>query len=159
MTEISEGPRILRSNVEHDNLNDLRRVGPNKPLGFLAISRIYSEGSSIKEMRSEAASKGLKTKLFPIGIPIAGLGRFGVSLTSSGAFFVYDEEALRHFLDKNRNILEKNKWPTDPNKFINKVTSEDVPNKTELFDVVADAFADYKNTGRLKPGQQPSKEH
>lgn len=62
--------------------------------------------------------------------------------------YVYDPVSLRDLLDKNKDVLKENGWPTDPNKFVNYVCLIIARSKSALFDLVADVFGDKTNTGR-----------
>lgn len=62
--------------------------------------------------------------------------------------YVYDPVSLRDLLNNNKDLLEANGWPTDPNKFVNYVCLITAKSKSALFDLVADAFGDKTNTGR-----------
>ncbi|OGK18652.1 hypothetical protein A3G67_02220 [Candidatus Roizmanbacteria bacterium RIFCSPLOWO2_12_FULL_40_12] len=138
-----------------NTLEDLRRVGPDKPLGYLPLSFIHRE-SGLKAIIREMRQKGLKTELFPTVEQVKPMNGRGLALpVLSANLYVYDEKALGEFLLKHKDILRHYKWPTKPDKFLKKVARKTAQSKTELFDLIADAFADYDNPGRLKPGISP----
>lgn len=119
-------------------LDDLRRVGPGKPLGYLPLSTLMEKCHiDPKAMREELENKGLKVMI------LTG-GETGVG---SGALFAYDEESLKKFLEEKAAILKKAGWPTNPESFIRHLRIS-ADKKTDLFDLIADAFGDKTNPGR-----------
>jgi hypothetical protein len=122
---------------KQNHLDDLRKVGKEKPLGYLPIDTITKIcNETIENIAKEAKIKGLSLK------------RFRREQTKSGVLYVYDKKSLGELLQKNSSTLQEAGWPTDPSAFVWKVSSTTAPNKTKLFDVIADAFADYTNQGR-----------
>ncbi|MEO6509084.1 MAG: hypothetical protein ABIO02_03955 [Patescibacteria group bacterium] len=119
-------------------LNDLRNVGNDKPLGYLPLTTLIEVCKvDPQAIRTELENRGLKTIV---------LKQEECSI-SGGALFAYHQEALEHHLEKNKKILLSNGWPTEPEKFIrhlNVVAAQ----KTELFNVIADAYGDKTNPGR-----------
>jgi hypothetical protein len=125
-------------------LNDLRKVGKDKPLGYLPLSTIQEECRTDPDaLESELRDKGIKTLRIPFNVD-----------DEAPALFAYDEAALTQHLNRNKQILESAGWPTEPEKFIDHLKVF-APHRSELFDVIADAFADADNPYRLhkpKPG-------
>jgi hypothetical protein len=72
-------------------LDDLRRVGPKKPIGYLSLTFLINT-LKIDPLKiiEEVERKGLK-------FITLGLGETDVS---GGALYVYDEKALKTLLDK-----------------------------------------------------------
>ncbi|KKU88134.1 MAG: hypothetical protein UY16_C0013G0044, partial [Candidatus Gottesmanbacteria bacterium GW2011_GWA2_47_9] len=104
-----------------------------------------NEPLTVDDLTREAKSKGLRTlRLLE-----------QESDVESGALYVYDETALQEHLERNKSILEAAGWPTTSEAFIRNLVVS-APQKTPLFDVIADAFADYTNPQRLKPGTPPA---
>ena len=121
-----------------DLLNDLRKVGPEKPLGYLPLSTLI-EICHIdpKTMQEELEKKGLKVMIL----------KYGETNVIGGALFAFDEEALRRFLEEGAAILKKAGWPTNPESFVRHLRMPAGP-KTDLFDLIADVFGDKINPGR-----------
>ncbi len=119
-------------------LGDLRRVGPTKPVGYLPISTITDickfDPAAIE---AELNARGLKTLV---------LGREECRVPA-GALYAYDETALGSFLRERESVLRAASWPTEPEAFVRHLKAL-APWRTELFDLVADAFGDKKNPGR-----------
>ncbi|MCX6734084.1 MAG: hypothetical protein NTX63_04745 [Candidatus Peregrinibacteria bacterium] len=120
-------------------LSDLERVGPNKPVGWIAIKSLTEVGqiADIEQYRAHLTRNGVKTLLLT----------FEESKVASGALFAYHEEALKNMLDRNRALLENNGWPTEPVGFIYYLKKE-APRGTDLFNFIADTFSDFNNDGR-----------
>jgi hypothetical protein len=139
-----ESPNVLGTSRQESPdairiLDDLRNIGPDKPLGYLPISTINKYlKSDMQNLIREAEEKGLFVKIFRDGeVPITG-----------GALFMADVTALDQLIKLHERTLKAFGWPIEPKEFLEYVATRHAPNKTKLFDVVADAFADYINTGR-----------
>lgn len=116
--------------VEH-----ILRVGPHKPLGYAHA------GPDVETLKAELERKGLKVEI------IKG------AYSGKDIIIVYDEEALQRLLDSRKNILQNAGWPMTAREFALKVNKEDeekVDPYTELFTLIADAFADFNNSGRIE---------
>lgn len=123
-------------------LADLRNVGPNKPMGYLPLDAIKRNCNTTPEaLQSELCAKGLKAEEL---------------YHNPHALVVWDEDALQSLLDKNQETLMASKWPTDANEFAEYIMQHSAPAYTVLFDVVADAFADYRSPGRYQLGDPPA---
>ena len=121
-------------------LNDVKRVGPEKPLGYVAISDLTDVCKiDPSKLKKELEQKGLKTILF---------GQ-GESIVNGEALYVYDENSLKSLLDNNHTMLVKSGWPTEPESFVRNLNTP-VDQGTDLFDLIADAFGDKTNIGRKK---------
>lgn len=119
-------------------LNDLRLVGPNKPVGYLPLSTITGIcKTDVAKLTQDLEQKGLKTIIF----------NQQESNVGGGALYAYDENALHKLLDTNKNLLTNSGWPTEPELFIRNLKNH-AERKTELFDLVADSFGDKTNLGR-----------
>lgn len=132
ITEYKEAERI-------NCLSDLERVGPRKPLGWMAIKSLREVGQigDIEQYRAHLTQHGVKTLLLT----------FEESGTASGALFAYHEETLKNMLERNRPLIEANGWPTEPVAFIYYLKNE-APRGTDLFNFIADTFSDFSNDGR-----------
>ena len=124
-------------------LDNLLKVGPNKPVGYLPLSTLENMKINVQELQHELEDRGITTIIL----------NPDESNVGSGALYAYDKESLRQLLQKNELILKKSNWPTDPDSFI-LYLKNNAWAKTNLFNVIADAFGDYKNRGRkiLIPG-------
>jgi hypothetical protein len=56
--------------------------------------------------------------------------------------YVYDNDALRSLLSKNVKLLRECGWPEDPDAFVDKVATYQVPVNNPLYGLIAEAFAD-----------------
>lgn len=141
---MSETPKPIgsESRVKPENirntLTDITLVGPEKPLGYLSFSFIANFGERPQQLITESETKGLNHRVIEVGS----------GETADQLLYVYDKEALQKLLDNRREVLEKVDWPIDADEFVEHVSKNNAPQETDLFDVVADAFADYENVGR-----------
>jgi hypothetical protein len=88
----------LRDLMDPDKmLDDLRGVGPDKPVGYLAVEDV---GLDIDVLRRELEGKGLVTRVFE------GKGWPGFE----GALYVYDRDALAKLLEDNSADLSDSGW-------------------------------------------------
>lgn len=118
-------------------IDDLDRVGPGKPLGYLPVSTVIKLGFDVTALMLKYAGKGLRT--FVVSQEDSNV--------SSGALYVFDREALARLLESRRQVLVDAGWPTDPESFVLRL-KETADRKTALYDLIADAFADKTNWGR-----------
>lgn len=118
-------------------IQDLLRVGPNKPLGYLPLDTIITIcGLSPYAIKQDMEARGLKTKFFTKTM----------CSISSGALFVWDEDALRKILETHSGVLNHCGWPSEPEEFVTKVAI-DTAEDGELYKVVGKCFADARFTG------------
>lgn len=122
-------------------LADLQSVGPKKPVGYLPLSTIEIFASP-DEVQKQLEEKGLSTIL----------RRPSVARVGSGALYAFDPSAVQKILDKPKNNaeLKKENWPTQAEPFVRYLSSGNFAKKGPLFDIVADAFSDFGNPGRIK---------
>lgn len=121
----------------YDLLNDLRLVGETKPLGNMPVDTLISYGQNPDGMIQEAKNRGLSALMYQ------------PDHTHYQELVVYDPQALGLLLDHNRALLEKYQWPIDPEGFARKTSTEIIPAGTPLYDLIADAFGDTDNPGRM----------
>lgn len=126
-------------NIKNNLPQDLKNVGTIKALGYMPISTLEGLGVGIAETRDFAIKNNLYYKIF----------KHGECFVGGGAFVMADLELLQKILNANKVELVRNNWPTDAKAFVDKVITINVPQKTKLFDIIADAYADYTNHGRL----------
>jgi hypothetical protein len=119
-------------------LSDLRQVGPQKPLGYLPIETLVKICKvSPESIEKELHEKGLKTlRLKDKETNIVG-----------GALYAYDEIALQELLTIHQELLEKEGWPSENEPFIKHLVVH-ADQKTDLFNLIADAFNDQSNPSR-----------
>jgi hypothetical protein len=146
MTETLEelDPAEKRAHLEQgigELLDDLRKVGPEKPLGYLPISTLVKICRvNLGQMEEELKQRGLKTVV---------LGE-EESEVDGGALYAYDEQALSSLLENNRTTLQESGWPTEPEAFVQHLKVS-AGHKTDLFDLIAEAFGDKTNPLRKNP--------
>lgn len=117
---------------EKDPLQDLWRVGPDKPLGYLPVMKIIDEcNKDVLATQQALTDTGLKTILFDDD----------ECLVYGGALYVYDKTALEAFLAEHADIIAGNNWPIDSEGFVRCVSSTNAT-QPDLYKVVAWAFAD-----------------
>ncbi len=134
-------------NARQRFLDDLYRVGPEKPMGYLPVESIvrYAKADP-DEVVQELQERGLTVVLFQ------------QPHSHSPTLYAYDEAALRDLLEQPQHVqtLQEADWPTEPGAFVRKVESDQAPMHTALFDLVADAFADPHNGLRTDPLPRPA---
>jgi ATP dependent DNA ligase C terminal region/ATP dependent DNA ligase domain len=122
---------------EKECLQDLLRVGPHKPLGYLPIETVEKWIPDFYEFKNSLKDKGLEVIVLS----------HAESNVGSGALVAYDKSALKAVLDKNKDILQREGWPFDPDKFVlyhfQHVAYRD--KDPELFNIIADCYADNRN--------------
>ena len=140
MSENIEAAPSSHSKVDtkRNILNDLTSVGPEKPLGYLSFGHITQFGQTPENLAIEAERRGLSHQVTTDQGP-EGPVKF---------LYFYDPISLQELLDKKKTILEAANWPTSSKEFVDYSSNNKAPQETDLFDVVADAFADYTNPGR-----------
>lgn len=115
-------------------LNDLELVGDKKPVGYLPLSTLVEIcGVDPESKKAELEAKGLVVHQFNYPEETTVVG---------GALYTYSHEALSRILQSNRQILEQNGWPVEPDEFVRhlKVFAED----RALYRLVMQVFADYR---------------
>lgn len=120
-------------------LSDLYNISETKFMAYetcLSLEKEYSK--DLDELRAEFEAQGHSVLI----LSDAECNFYG------GAFFVYDEEALAAHLTKHQDVLTAYEWPSEPRAFIIQVASSWAPEKTDLFDLVSDAFGDKDHPGR-----------
>lgn len=123
--------------MQRDNeelLKDLYGVWENKPVGYLPIKTL----TDICQVSIDEISTTLREKW----LTVLQLNQ-RQSNVRSGALYAYHDQALRTLLQSQKSILEKNKRPLDPDKFIRKLRIH--ATKQDLFNLIADAFGDKTN--------------
>ncbi len=111
-------------------------VGPKKPLGYVCESLVEGENWKPRALEFTFRALGLETKIMNDPNTIHG---------NVDTIYVYHREALAKLLRANEGVLNRYGWTTDPLDFIKNVNKYAARPKTDLFDLIANAFADYKN--------------
>ena len=141
----AESPPAKLEAEKKASLTEMRRIGPEKPMGFLptlTLEILYEVDP--EALKKELEGKGLKTLIIN---PDPQRPH-----TIGGALYAYDEQALGLLLEENKAILEEAGWPTETEAFVRQVESVTAPSGTKLFDLIADAFDDKTNLGRSDLG-------
>ena len=120
--------------------DDLQRIGPQKPLAYLPLPTIrFCNRENPFILQKEAINRGLLAIIFDEKDP----------RVIGGALYIADRQALGQLLDSRKKVLDQSGWPSDPEEFVKRVYIDwTTPSKTDLFDVIADAFGDYTNPNR-----------
>lgn len=131
----SHGDDIANEKPQYSN--DLQRVGPDKPLSYLPASTlIKSNGEDPLQVIQLAREKGF----------------FATAISkkdnSDATIVVADTQSLSKLLEERKSVLEFHGWPTEIDAFIKRILTQNAPEKTDLFDLIADAFGDKTNEGR-----------
>lgn len=123
-------------------LENLYLVGKKKPLGYLPLETIIKTGKSLDILIEELKAQGLQILLL----------NEEECTVYSGALYVFDESALQNLLNRNNKLLDDSGWPKIAKEFVLEVANKDVDFKinAELYDLIADAFADYTNRNRTE---------
>lgn len=121
----------LKMEYNYCYLDDIRLVGIEKILGYLPIETILNEGCTVEKMIADSHERGMKTFLFP------------QSEHACASLWSADITSLNIFLNlpQQKNILRRNKWPTEANAYIQMVHSQFAHTK-KLFELVALTFKD-----------------
>jgi hypothetical protein len=124
-------------NFDEQELDDIRFVGEEKPLGYLPIHRIELIGAQVEDLAEEARVKGLEVAIFPQ--EMTGVWK--------GCLFVYHKAALAKLIERHVKELTNESWPVSPDEFVAKVASTKVlrENKPQLHSIIAEAFNDTSN--------------
>lgn len=137
LSSIFEHPLVKKEKI-NKLMDDLRQVGPQKPLGYLPIDTLIKIcKTSPESVEKELHEKGLKTlRLQDEETNVVG-----------GALYAYDENSLQELLTTHQELLTKEGWPINSESFIRNLVVH-APQKTDLFNLIADAFNDQTNPGR-----------
>lgn len=129
------------------SLDDVLLVGTGKLVGYKLLNDLKDLCKiDPAVLQAQLEQKNLKT-LIVTGDDCAMRG---------GALYAWDESGLATFLESHKATLEKCSWPTEPEAFIRKLALDWAPPKTQLFDIIADAFGDKDNAGRTDVPPSPT---
>lgn len=124
----------------HDSLmDDLYRVGPDKPIGYLPVRSIYDRGEHPDTVATLSQERGLS-----IFWREPRDDDFGRSVGDTGDLYVFDTLALTELLQRHASILQKHQWPITPADFVARVAVVNVDSKrqADLYRLIAHAFSD-----------------
>lgn len=110
-------------------IDDLEKVGPRKPLGYLPLQYFIDYKIDIGRVKQYLQSKGLML----LELTEAECG------VASGALFAYNYEALSKLLHENRKLLQGEGWPDTPEAFTRHLKVK-ASQGTELYKVIALAY-------------------
>lgn len=119
-------------------LRDIFAVSAAKPVGFVQLGTVKMTGHPVEEIVRELEAMDLRTLLFD--------EKHCNSYT--GALYAFHEAALQAVLDRHADTLTAAGWPVTAEDFIRHLASHWAPEKTPLYDAVADAFGDKTNPCR-----------
>ena len=122
-------------------LDDLLNVGSDKPMGYLPLS-------TLRDVCDNDSLQGVLCILVLKGLTVVSVPE-GECTVAEGALWVWDHKALGRLLWANQGMLYREKWPVDADAFARRVMVDHAERFTPLFTLIADAFGDKKNFGRL----------
>ena len=130
----------FKDQSEDKYLMDLLEVGLEKPLGYLPLDTIRDScGVNPSEVAQYLQQRGFETREWDQSFCKVG----------SGALYIYDQVSLQKLLNNNSKVLVTSNWPTQADQFVVKVATTHAQSPSPIFDLVADAFADYGNGLRM----------
>jgi hypothetical protein len=112
-------------------LNDLRCVGPGKPIGYLPLSTMLEAGWTTYDAFERAKKRGLRILEVKVG-----MSRFIPS-----AVYVWDTDAVQALLDLNESVLATSDWPTKAEEFVTKVICEQANPNDPVNNLISHMFA------------------
>ncbi|UTC28724.1 hypothetical protein MARCHEWKA_02120 [Brevundimonas phage vB_BpoS-Marchewka] len=112
-------------------MNDLLRVGRDKPMGYLPLGTIVMAGWTLERALAWLQTTDLQHRVFTQ----AESNVFG------GALYVWDERAVQRLLDLNQTIVQDNGWGWTAELFVMDVV-EDFAADPDLYALVGVMFAD-----------------
>ena len=116
-------------------VRDLLSVGSSKPMGYLPLECICKYGYDADRLALRLRQKGLRVVSYADG----------ECNIDSGALVVYCPISLQAILHKHKGILDKYRWPTNMQDFVNKVHcdwSVCINQQPELYRLIGKAFGD-----------------
>lgn len=127
----------MRDVIEREGAMSLHTIGPEKPLGSFGFPDVLSAKAVANQLEM-----GTQWGLFP---------------SEHGAWLYVWHWSLAPFLKERKEVLDAHGWPSAPTEFVEFVRSDRiVPPKTELFDLISDAYGDKTNPGRRDCSKSPA---
>jgi hypothetical protein len=154
--QITSESDMLPEVEKKERFDDLDRVGPDKPLGYLSLNALRNRNhEDPEEVMAQARKRGLFSEIINRDGPDS-------SVSEDGWLFVADLEALQKLLNKYSDLLVDYGWRLDdPVWFIHRITTSRgrARPKTKFFDLIADAYGDYDNPGRTDVDDEETDDH
>jgi hypothetical protein len=119
-------------------LRDIFTVSAAKPVGFVQLGTVKVNGRPVDEIVRELEAMDLRAMVFSER----------ECQFYTGALYAFHETALQGVLDRHATTLAAAGWPVTAGDFIRHLASHWAPEKTPLYDAVADAFGDKTNPCR-----------
>jgi hypothetical protein len=119
-------------------LRDVFTVSAAKPVGFVQLGTVKMTGQPVEDIVRELEAMDLRTLVF---------GEKDCQFYT-GALYAFHQEALQAVLDRHAETLVAAGWPATADDFIRHLANHWAPEKTPLYDAVADAFGDKTNPCR-----------
>lgn len=119
-------------------LRDIFAVSAAKPVGFVPLGAVRAAGQAVADVARELRATGLQALVLPEKD----------CQFYTGALFVWQAQALQAVLDRHAATLGDAGWPATAEAFIRHIARHWAPEKTALYDAVADAFGDKANPCR-----------
>jgi hypothetical protein len=112
-------------------LDSVRRVGPDKPVGYLPLYTIRDVlGLQVDVLSTEAQAEGLSAlRLDPEECCI-----------ESGVLYVFDGERLAALLASEAETLASRGWPAEPEGFVRALAAEWVEPDDPVLPIIRRAF-------------------
>ncbi|MBB3974105.1 hypothetical protein [Hansschlegelia beijingensis] len=114
----------------------LSEVGVDKPIGYLPLYTLEAMGEHGKLLGEDAMRQGLVAVSF-------GPDECCIK---SGAFYVYDREALAKLLEQHAEALSAAHMTADPDKFIAEIAAHWLDVTHPLTPLIAAAFGEHPLT-------------
>ncbi len=115
------------------------KVSSRKPVGYEKLGFLVNRcGLDPAQVQKDLDDSGLRTLM------LTG----EECVMRSGALYAYDEKALVSLLHDRAPVLSAHRWPGEPENFIRRLAVDWAPEKTLLFDMIADAFNNTSHPGR-----------
>jgi len=113
----------------NDLLDDVLQVGKQKAIGYVIENTTYLTKEF--DMRALAEQLYAENKLIRI-----------VEDGDMLLLWAGDSAMMRIILDKNKELIEKNGWPLEPESFFDRISSEDIDHhdNPDMYHVVCDLF-------------------
>lgn len=129
------------------SIDDLRGVGSQKPMGYLAGCQLDAFGVGAQSIVEELEGRGLVT-YWDHGSKWHGGGAGKWSGGPGSALFACDRATLQALLDGHRDVLRRSGWPEEATSFMRRVAEDSVRERDDrhLYRLIGLAFADPRFT-------------
>jgi hypothetical protein len=120
-------------------LNDLRCVGPSKPIGYLPLSTLIEAGWTQYMATDWARERSLKARVV---LP-------GQSPYITSAVYVWDSQAMQALLDLNAHLVTRNGWTPVSEEFVEQLVNRRAETGSDLYQLIGYMFGDAETTDPL----------